>query len=446
MACTTGSDEASAQSSSAVSAMDLTVAQSIATSAWTRLDGPVQSGAARRSWTWGPTIQKARYEDYDEAGGPRAVVYYDKARMELLPSKPPTLGNLVDELVRGEKQVGDGRFLPMRPVRIPVAGDPTANDSPTYADFTNISFPRRRDVNKVGEQVIAWLNSPGTTPVAVKIVRFENETGHNIADRFETFMNAVGPVKQGGALTNEKLYAPNPVAVFGYPISEPYWVKATVQGQSKAVLVQLFQRRTLTFTPTNAEEFQVEMGNVGLHYLNAFAAVSAKKKKGESCGQKDECESNGCESGRCVGLTIGATCARNEECDSDKCENGKCVARQPCEGKPTRADLPDFNFDSAPSAYGALITCVGGEQNPQADACAGSGICARAWKGQPLGTHANYYVGDVLASNFVGSISSCPYCVVDRDGKEDIKTAYQVKGKDATGRCYLAPPGAASCP
>jgi len=88
VACTTGSDEASAQSSSAVNAMDLTVAQSIATSAWTRLDGPVQSGAARRSWTWGPTIQEARYEDYDEAGGPRAVVYHDKARMELLPSKP----------------------------------------------------------------------------------------------------------------------------------------------------------------------------------------------------------------------------------------------------------------------------------------------------------------------------------------------------------------------
>ena len=35
---------------------------------------------------------------------------------------------------------------------------------------------------------------------------------------------------------------------------------------TKDVLVQAFERRVLTFTPTNSPAFQVEMGNVGQHY------------------------------------------------------------------------------------------------------------------------------------------------------------------------------------
>ena len=32
------------------------------------------------------------------------------------------------------------------------------------------------------------------------------------------------------------------------------------------VLVQAFERRVLTYTPDNAPEWRVEMGNVGQHY------------------------------------------------------------------------------------------------------------------------------------------------------------------------------------
>ena len=61
------------------------------------------------------------------------------------------------------------------------------------------------------------------------------------------------------------MYAPWE-AVAGLPITEPYWFVTTVGGQPAWVMAQLFERRVLTFTPSNAPEFQVEMGNVGRHY------------------------------------------------------------------------------------------------------------------------------------------------------------------------------------
>jgi len=48
--------------------------------------------------------------------------------------------------------------------------------------------------------------------------------------------------------------------------TEAYWTKTQVSGQVKDVLVQLFERRVLTYTPSNSETYQVEMGNVGLQY------------------------------------------------------------------------------------------------------------------------------------------------------------------------------------
>ena len=65
-------------------------------------------------------------------------------------------------------------------------------------------------------------------------------------------------------LTNGPLY--DWVYLAGYPISEAYWVTARIGGQQYAVLVQLFQRRVLTYTPAFAPQWQVQMGNVGQHY------------------------------------------------------------------------------------------------------------------------------------------------------------------------------------
>lgn len=58
------------------------------------------------------------------------------------------------------------------------------------------------------------------------------------------------------------------VYVAGLPLSEPYWVRARIGGVERDVLVQVFERRVLTYTPDNPAAWRVEMGNVGRHYLH----------------------------------------------------------------------------------------------------------------------------------------------------------------------------------
>ncbi len=55
--------------------------------------------------------------------------------------------------------------------------------------------------------------------------------------------------------------------MLGYPISDPVWVNVKLQGVDQWVLVQPFERRVLTYTPSNPTAWQVEMGNIGLHYF-----------------------------------------------------------------------------------------------------------------------------------------------------------------------------------
>src|SRR5205085_2066083 len=52
----------------------------------------------------------------------------------------------------------------------------------------------------------------------------------------------------------------------GYPVTEPFWAAVKVAGITRDVLMQCFERRCLTYTPGNAQGWEVEMGNVGLHY------------------------------------------------------------------------------------------------------------------------------------------------------------------------------------
>ena len=54
----------------------------------------------------------------------------------------------------------------------------------------------------------------------------------------------------------------------GLPISEPYWAKAKIDGQVKDVMIQAYERRALTYVPTNTAGFQVEMANIGQHYFD----------------------------------------------------------------------------------------------------------------------------------------------------------------------------------
>ena len=41
-----------------------------------------------------------------------------------------------------------------------------------------------------------------------------------------------------------------------------------IAGKQEDVLIQLFERRVLTYVPSFAPEWQVQMGNIGAHYYD----------------------------------------------------------------------------------------------------------------------------------------------------------------------------------
>ena len=135
----------------------------------------------------------------------------------------------------------------------------------TYTDFHGVATVDNsyRDSSKLGQRAGTTLATGDHGAVRIgfdqrlasipgtEIVAYETVTGHNVPRVFDDFRNA-GPVAA--------------IVAFGYPITDPYWIKATVAGKEMDVLVQLFERRALTYSPTNDPTWQVEFANIGLHY------------------------------------------------------------------------------------------------------------------------------------------------------------------------------------
>lgn len=244
---------------------------------WSEADGPIVAGEATRSWLWGPGPFADRTEDYQEApGGHRAVFYFDKGRMELTrpATSTVTLGLLVYEMISGQVQMGDNAYLPATdgPATTNVVGDP--GNWLTYVrlkPFASLNLDHRA-TDRTGQTVDDQLtendgvqsatSQAGQQPLAY----YDPVLGHNIPKVFWNFINRSGLVYDptfGGYLGGQPVAWLDDV---GYPLTEPYWITQRVGGADKAVLVQAFQRRTLTFTPDNPPAYQVEMGNVGRHY------------------------------------------------------------------------------------------------------------------------------------------------------------------------------------
>ena len=241
---------------------------------WAREDQPVATGAAQRTWVWGPSAFATVEEPYDNApGGARAVRYYDKSRMEITTPYADqssvwyvTNGLLAKELISGEMQLGDNHFVNKGPANIPVAGDPDDTTGPTYATLNGVL---NAPPTPVGTEIHSTIDRQGTIgnsgPGGVHASQLISETNHTIADVFWNYLNSDGTIWNGSANVNGKLFDPTFFAT-GYPITEAYWSKVKVGGQIKDVLVQCFERRCLTYTPSNPAGWQVEMGNVGRHY------------------------------------------------------------------------------------------------------------------------------------------------------------------------------------
>ncbi len=244
---------------------------------WQTADQPVENGQVQRTWLWGPTLFFATEESYADAPhGVRLVAYFDKARMEITrptadQSSPwyVTTGLLAKELITGLEQTGDATFEARVPAQIPVAGDPDDPIGPTYASFRGVltapPLGEGAPVTQTLSRDATVGNDPRLASYGVTAGPLITETGHRVASVFWSYLNSQGLLDQNGRLVNGPLFSPLFYAT-GLPITEPYWVRATVGGQVKDVLIQCFERRCLTYTPSNPAGWQVEMGNVGQHY------------------------------------------------------------------------------------------------------------------------------------------------------------------------------------
>jgi hypothetical protein len=245
---------------------------------WARTDKPVLDGTINRTWMWG--LQSNAYmttERYTEApDGERTVIYFDKSRMEITDPYADrndpwfvTNGLLVVELVTGRLQLGHDTFEQRTPAQVNVAGDGGDPTGPTYATFSTLVKPH------TGEQptrIVQTVDRAGNvaqdnrySAYNIGTARWVPETQHWIASPFWEFMNSTGPVWESDRVLTEALFEPWYYAT-GLPITEAYWANVRIAGEYMDVLIQCFERRCLTYTPDNPAGWQVEAGNVGLHY------------------------------------------------------------------------------------------------------------------------------------------------------------------------------------
>jgi hypothetical protein len=255
---------------------------------WNRADSLVNSGAATRSWLWGNGFTIAGVEPYKQSpGNVRTVQYFDKARMEINQPGAPhdrfyvTNGLLVRELISGRVALGDSEFEQRSPANnVAIAGDPieTNSNAPTYASFTNLaSLNNDKAVpSAIGQYATRTITKDGSTSSnpalagvysGLKYVYYDTHLGHNIPEVFWNFMNSRGSVLgSNGSIVQDAIM--DWVKDLGFPLTEAYWTRAKVGGVERDVMVQAFERRVLTYTPSNDPAYRVEMGNVGLHYFN----------------------------------------------------------------------------------------------------------------------------------------------------------------------------------
>jgi uncharacterized protein YkwD len=258
---------------------------------WERTDRPVAELQVDRTWTWGPANRTTSHmEAYAESpDGQRLVRYFDKSRMEIndLTADPTNLwyvtnGLLARDLILGQVQIGEEQFLFYDVPEINIAGDLDDPEGPTYRTFHSVlTDVVRHESLPIGSTIVQTIDRDGNVGVdeslavyGITTAHYEPRTERTVASVFWEFLHSQGLVYQDSQLTEDRLFE-NAYYSTGYPVTDSFWTMVRVNGVPKRVLVQVFERRVLTYTPDNPNGWQVESGNVGLHYYHWFYEILA---------------------------------------------------------------------------------------------------------------------------------------------------------------------------
>lgn len=229
---------------------------------WERSDSLVASGVEQRTWLWGmPLGEIVANGSDDSATGTRYERLYEKGLMEI---------NHPYSQMNSGWYITPGRLaatLIEERATLPVAGD-IGTSGARYGDLTNINWQQQ----ETGSPITMWLSSGGQTVARESMGDYgvvagdpADVTGLATADVFEDYLWQAGPVVEGGEIVDGLLFDP-PVFAIGYPITEAFWVTVPENGEFVDVLVQCFERRCLTYTPSHEPAWQVEMSNIGIHF------------------------------------------------------------------------------------------------------------------------------------------------------------------------------------
>jgi len=207
---------------------------------------------------WGPLRLASDGIPEPYNGGTRLVQYFDKGRMEVS-NGAITFGLLASQMVTGDIQQGNASFRHVPPSLAKIAGDADGlgpSYRTIYDNRPQLLAPRDA---KSGQEV-AFLFDKGNTLIVspnpantggpIANGAYDSATQHNVLAAFADYRLTAG----GGAI--------------GLAISEPFAAYFTVGGVERAIAVQVFERRVLTYTEGNSPEFRVEMGNIGRHFFD----------------------------------------------------------------------------------------------------------------------------------------------------------------------------------
>ncbi|GBD21748.1 hypothetical protein HRbin28_02207 [bacterium HR28] len=207
-----------------------------------------------------------------------------------------TTGNLALELLSGQVEVGMNLYVKREPAAISVVGE--SGTGITYAALGKVMDvrwpPYWSNENPVITRTLDPTGTIGEDPslerYGVTIV-FPPFFGlsvpylpHGVASVFWDYLQRPGWVATDIHYAGDFDFTPHGsdyrwrytlkegdqrlpwLWLVGVPITDPYWVRATIDGVERWILVQCFERRCMSYTPDNPEGWRVEFTNTGAHY------------------------------------------------------------------------------------------------------------------------------------------------------------------------------------